>query len=235
MRVVAVIQARLSSQRLPGKVLRPLRGRPMLAHLVAALRHSRGIDGMVLATSDDLSDDALEEFAAMEKLSCFRGSLDNVAGRLLAASLRERADAFVRVNGDSPLLDPRIVDRGVVLFRESWPDLVTNVFPRSFPKGQSVEVVQVGALQKVLAGPTTDAEREHVTRHFYDHPERFDIRSFSASTPRPELQLSVDSPADFAQCERVLDALGEPAWQAGWERCVAAADATATGAGSAPS
>src|SRR6185312_7877584 len=101
-------------------------------------------------------------------------------------------DALVRVNGDSPLLDPALVAEGVALFRAGGADLVTNVRPRSFPKGQSVEVIAVAALAAAMAETRDPADREHVTPFLYAHPERFRIRNFAAPRPRPDLQLSVD-------------------------------------------
>ena len=221
-RTVAVVQARFTSVRFPGKVLRPLRGRPMLAYLLEGLSHARALDGVVLATSTDATDDAIADFARAARIDCYRGPLDDVAARILAAAQTRGADALVRVNGDSPLLDPALVDLAVDLFRRAQPDVVTNVQPRSFPKGQSVEVMSCAALSRAVAGMVTPDEHEHVTTHFYAHPDRFTIRSFVAPRPRPDLQLSVDEAADFERCEAVLAALGRSPWEAGWEACAEA-------------
>jgi len=198
-------------------------GRPLLSFVVESVRRSREVDAIVVATSNDPSDDPIAAFASDHSVACFRGDLDNVAGRLLAAAQHDGADAFVRVNGDSPLIDPALIDRGVTLFRRDEFDLVSNVFPRTFPKGQSVEVIGTASLAGVMP-QTTDDEREHVTRHFYTHADRFRLGTFQASTPHPELQLSVDTPDDFTLCEDILRAVGETPWQAGWERCAEVAD-----------
>src|SRR6185437_2547862 len=113
MRIGGVIQARTSSRRLPGKVMRPLRGRPMIAWLFERLRHAAGLDGIVLATSTAPDDDALAAFAAAEGIPCHRGALEDVGGRLLKAAKAAGFDALVRVNGDSPLIDPALVAEGV--------------------------------------------------------------------------------------------------------------------------
>jgi spore coat polysaccharide biosynthesis protein SpsF len=223
-RVVAVVQARLSSRRLPGKILKQLAGRPSLDYLLESLQRCTALSGVVLATSIDPSDDATAAYAAARALPCHRGSLDDVAGRLLAAARELRADAFVRVNGDSPLLDPRLVDEAVRLFFEGGADIVSNVHPRSFPKGQSVEVISIPAMQRAVNAMTTAHEREHVTPHFYARDGEFVIRSFQADAPRPEVQLSIDSPEDFARCEAILDSLDVPPWDAGWKACVRAFD-----------
>lgn len=224
MRVIAVIQARFSSQRLPGKVLMRLRDRPMIGHLCDGLAHARTLVEFVLATSTDSSDDAVANYARERNISCFRGSLTNVAERMLAAAHSANADVLVRLGGDSPLLDPALVDRAVDLFIVHRADLVTNVRPRSFPKGQSVEVMTTAALAIAVAHMSTAAEREHVTPYLYAHHDQFMICSFSAAQPRPEVQLSVDTPEDFARCELILERLGCPPWRAGWEACVAAYD-----------
>jgi spore coat polysaccharide biosynthesis protein SpsF len=223
--IVALIQARLSSHRLPGKVLKPLRGRPMIGYLIEALTHCSAIDGVVLATSDTDEDDAVAAFAEREGICCHRGPLDNVLDRVRGAGRAAGASAIVRLSGDSPLLDPALVDRAVRLFRLEQPDLVSNVVVRSFPKGQSVEVIALEALDRAAASVESPHDREHVTTFIYRHPERFAIRGFSAERPRPDLQLSVDEPADFARCEAILDRLGMTPWQAGWEACAEAHEA----------
>jgi spore coat polysaccharide biosynthesis protein SpsF len=225
--VVAVIPARLSSARLPGKVLRSLGNRPLLAHLLENLHHAQSLSGMVVATSDDPSDDAVAAFVDRVGVSCYRGSLDDVAGRVLAAADQAGALAIVRVSGDSPLLDPALVDQAVAQFGTEGGDVVSNVVVRTFPKGQSVELVTREALARAVAGMTTPAEREHVTPYLYAHPDRFRIRSFTAAVARPDVQLSVDTLADLERCEAMLMALGAPAWQVGWEACVRASDGLA--------
>mgnify|MGYP001454945949 CR=1 FL=1 len=141
-RIIAVIQARMSSSRLPGKVLRIVRGKPLLDYLIDRLECCSQLDGIILATSDQVSDDPLFEFAKSKSLRCHRGSLDDVALRVLTAADEMHADAAVRVCGDSPLLDHNQVDKFISIFRrEDQMDLVTNVQHRTFPKGQSIEIL----------------------------------------------------------------------------------------------
>lgn len=225
--VGALIQARMGSRRLPGKALRPLAGVPMIQYLIERLERCRGLDGVLLATSDDRADDALVEFCQDRGIGCFRGDEDDVAGRLLAAAKAQAWDAFVRVNGDSPLLDPRLIERGVELFRDGWWDLVTNVETRTFPKGQSVEVLASAALERAHAAMESPREREHVTPYFYAHPESFRIRNFSARPPRRELQLSVDTAEDLERIAAIVRAMHRPHWDYGWEEIAALADSLA--------
>jgi spore coat polysaccharide biosynthesis protein SpsF len=231
LRVVALIQARLSSQRLPGKILKLLGGRPSLDYLLDSLGRCQRLAAVAIATSVDPSDDATAAYAAARGIACHRGSLDDVARRLLEAARDERADAFVRVNGDSPLLDPQLVDEAVALYAAGDADLVSNVHPRSFPKGQSVEVISVAVMQRACDAMTTAHEREHVTPFFYARDREFRIRSFGAAQPRPEVQLSIDSPEDFARCEAIIASLGAPPWQAGWQSCVREYDRLAPAVG----
>ncbi|HET7568269.1 MAG TPA: NTP transferase domain-containing protein [Gaiellaceae bacterium] len=209
MHVAAVVQARMSSQRLPGKVLAPLAGRPALAWLLERLA---GFE-VVVATSGEPSDDPVAAFCAERGVECFRGPLADVAARFAGAVERYGLDAFVRVNGDSPLLDPALVARGIELFRATEPDLATNVFPRSFPPGQSVEVVRAETF--LAARPEFDErDREHVTTFFYARPERFRIENFAAAAPYEGPSHALDTAEDLARLEAWARAL--PRADAGW-------------------
>ncbi len=208
MQIGAIIQARFSSQRLPGKVLRPLCGKPLLAHLVDRLKRSTALDVIGVATSTESSDDAVAAFCASAEISCYRGSLDDVLGRMQAAARNFALDGIVRVSGDSPLLDPALVRQAVKLFRRGGWDLVTNVQVRSFPKGQSVEILSAEALDRVAKNARAATEREHVTPYIYTHPDLFRIRSLVARVARPTLQLSVDTAEDFVRIEAILNAAG---------------------------
>jgi spore coat polysaccharide biosynthesis protein SpsF len=145
-----------------------------------------------------------------------RGPLDDVARRMLEAATAMTCDAFVRINGDSPLLDSALIERAAALFRQGGYDLVSNVAVRSFPKGQSVEVVSRVAMQEALSQMTGAEDREHVTPYFYRHGDRLRIGAFAAETPMPHLQMSVDTPEDFARCESVIAACGGAVAGKGW-------------------
>lgn len=201
----------------------PLGKRPVLDHLIEGLSHAEGVDAVILATSTENDDDLTAAFASARGLACYRGPQDDVARRLLNAAEELGADAVVRVNGDSPFLDPALIAYGVDLFRQTLPDIVTNVFPRSFPKGQSVEVVSMDALRNTVRDMETSDEKEHVTKHIYAHPDRYDIRNFTCPDPCPDIQLSIDEAADLSRSQEILRILGGTApWQVGWSGCVAA-------------
>ena len=209
-RIIAIVQARLSSERLPGKVLRPIGGRPLLGHLIDRLRLVRELNGVVLATSSEASDDPLAAFAKQEGMRCYRGPLEDVASRILQAAVSDGAEGFVRVSGDSPLIAPEIVSWAVSLFRQQWPDLVTNVATRSFPKGQSVEILKTATFRSAIRDFETAADREHVTPFFYRHPDRFRILAFARQKPLESLQLSVDCEEDFQRVETLIRRMDRP-------------------------
>lgn len=223
--IAAIMQVRMSSSRLPGKAMRPLRGRVLLGHVVDRMRRARTVDSLWIATSTDRQDDAVEAFAQAERVNLHRGALDDVAGRLLDTARAAGAQALVRISADSPLIDPAIVDHAVTLFRRERPDLASNVVRRTFPKGQSVEVIDVAALARAHQAMTTAAEREHVTPWFYADPARACIVGFESPEPRGDLQLSVDTPEDLGRVEAILAHLGEPAAAHGLAAILAAVDA----------
>lgn len=210
----------MSSARLPGKVLKPLAGKPVLAWLLERLRDvDRPGAGspIVVATSQAPEDDAVEALARSVGVGCYRGSVNDVAARLAEAAEDAGLDAFIRANADSPLLDAALIEQAYGIYAENECDLVTNVFPRSFPKGMSVELIEMAAMKRILQSTDDPQDREHVTRFAYANPGRFRILNFSAPRPRPGLQLSIDTPEDFARIEDCIQRLGHRAIRAGWE------------------
>lgn len=205
-----IVQARFSSQRLPGKVLRPLHGKPMLAWLLESLHHCRAVSGIVLATSVEDSDDPVAAFAQQYGVDCFRGPLDDVALRFLDCAEMYDAEAFVRVSGDSPLMDPALIDRAATLFQAAPCDLASNVLVRSFPKGFSVEVVAVEAMRRAYGRMTTPGHHEHVTSLFYDRPQDWRITGFTSGQDWGTVQMSVDTAEDFAAAEALVAAMDRP-------------------------
>jgi len=222
--IVATIQVRMSSSRLPGKALCNVCGRTILGHVVDRLRQCKTIDGLWIATSTDRADEAIAAFAKREGINLYRGSLEDVAGRLLNAAQAAAADALVRINADSPLIDPAIVDRAVTLYRKERPDLVSNVLRHTFPRGQSAEVIRVPALARAYREITSADEREHVTPWFYANPARVRIVGFETARPRETMKLSVDTAEDLHRIEVILSRLGEPAAAHGLDAILAAAD-----------
>jgi spore coat polysaccharide biosynthesis protein SpsF len=219
--VLAVIQARTSSQRLPDKVLLEVAGKPLLAYILERLAHARSVKQVVLATSTQQEDDRLAELCMRSGTSVHRGSLDDVLGRIISAVRAECASAAIRISGDSPLIDPRIVDQVVDRFHAADCDIATNVFPRSYPKGQSVEVITIEALERAAAATQDPADREHVTRFFYRHGDAFVIANVECDRDLSAIQLSVDSASDFDVMRRIVSAMTRPHWEYGMDEVLA--------------
>lgn len=211
----------MSSRRLPGKVLGDVAGRPLLAWLIERLRHAEELDVLVLATSVEAADDPVAAFAEAQGVEVHRGALEDVAQRFRDGAREHRLDAFARVNGDSPLLDQRLVDRAVRMFRDGSYDLVTNVLPRTYPTGESIEVVDAGTYADVYEEITEAGDRENVTPFLYRNPDRFRIGTFHADPPYEGVRLAVDTEEDLRRAEVILNRMDRPHWEYGVDEIVA--------------
>ncbi len=219
MKVTGIIVSRMDSRRLPGKVLEPLGGLPLVEVTYERARRARRLDEVVLATSDRTVDDPLAAWAANREIAVFRGAADDVAGRLLAAATHREADYAFRLNGDSPFVDPALLDEAAALLDDGRPDLVSNLGKRHFPYGVAVELFRVGALEEARALMTTPELREHATQAFYRHPERFDIRWMEIpDNAWKTARLVVDTEADYRLMTAVAEALGDELLTADWRR-----------------
>ena len=199
MKVVASIEARMGSSRLPGKVLADICGRPALGRLVDRLRKCRMIDDIVLATSISPIDHVLEEWARSEGLAVYRGSEDDVLHRVVGAHRFMGTDVVVEVTGDCPLLDPDVIDLGVETFFANDCEVVTNARVPSYPQGADVQVFELEALADVAARISDPAVREHVSLYFYEKPSDYRIIHLIADRSRysPELRLQLDYAEDL--------------------------------------
>lgn len=214
MKVGAIILARLDSRRLPDKALRDLNGKPLIQYAFEACAAVTGIDETILATTDLPSDDRLARSAEMHGVRCFRGAVDDVAGRFLGAMSACGLDAALRYNGDSPFNRPALLAQAVAAFREGGCDLVTNVPGRTYPFGISAEVISALIMKAACAAMADAAHREHVTKFFYDNPHFARTRTLTAAPGMSGIQLAVDDATDFARAAWILDHLREPLLQA---------------------
>jgi spore coat polysaccharide biosynthesis protein SpsF len=205
MSVLAILQARASSTRLPGKMLAPILGQPMLARQIERLRLARSIDLLVVATSDDRSDDALAALCAELGVACCRGSLNDVLTRFHGAyDAYGPAQHVVRLTGDCPLIDPAIVDLIIDAHKTSGADYTTNAIQTSWPDGQDVEVMRAGALLRAFAEGKLTSEREHVTPYIYNHPESFRINHVKGPRDLSALRWTVDEAEDLAMVREIF-------------------------------
>jgi spore coat polysaccharide biosynthesis protein SpsF len=208
-RVVASIEARMGSSRLPGKVMMDVAGKPAIERLVERLAAARLVDDMVLATSTAPADDALEAWATKYGLACHRGSEDDVLGRVVAAQQAMGGETVVEITGDCTLLCPEVIDLGIETFLAGECDVVSNTWKSGFPLGADVQVFPLGLLEEVAETVHDAAVREHVSLHFYEHPERYRIVHLEPPQRwrRPELRLQLDYPEDHAFISAVYTAV----------------------------
>ncbi|CAM9789225.1 unnamed protein product [Phaeothamnion confervicola] len=201
----------MSSRRLPGKALRPIAGRPMLTRVIERCAASRRASGVIVATSDRAEDDPLIALAREAGAATFRGDLEDVAGRALACAQAGGYAAFVRISGDSPFMDPDLIDRAIATHEAERPDLTTNTHPRGFPPGMSVEVISTASLRAALADTTEPDDREHVTPYFYRNAVRLRIVNLTPERSYPAgLRLTVDDAEELKRADGIARRLSEP-------------------------
>jgi spore coat polysaccharide biosynthesis protein SpsF len=207
--VVAIVQARMGSTRLPGKVLLPIAGEPMLAHVVERARAVPGIGEVVVATSTEPADDPIADLCAARDWACFRGSEDDVLDRYYQAALTHNADHVVRITADCPLLE--IDQAGILVERhlESGAEYTHNitVWGSGMPLGTGAEIFTLACLETSWRDGGEPHHREHVDEYVGDHPELFRMERVDApeALRRPELRLTVDTPDDLAFVRAVYD------------------------------
>lgn len=204
---LAILQARMSSRRLTGKVLRPVAGAPMLQRQIERIARSSLIGELVLATSTEPSDDPLARLAADLGVHCFRGSLDDVLDRFWQAALPFSSEYIVRLTGDCPLADPDVIDRVVQEAFNSGADYTSNTLEPTWPDGLDVEVVRRDALGQAWQEAQSPVEREHVMPFITRRPKRFSLRSVTRAPALAHLRWTVDEPADYQFVAQVYDAL----------------------------
>jgi spore coat polysaccharide biosynthesis protein SpsF len=199
---VVVIQARMSSARFPGKVLAPLSGIPVLARVVNAVAAAARRTDILVATSDQQSDDPIAAYAPTLGVGVVRGPLEDVLERFRMCA-RQRGVAWIgRVSADSPMLDPDVLGRVLEARHDGTVDVVTTVFPRTFPAGQNVEVIRASTLMQMPDAELTAHDREHVTTFLYRNPQRYSIRNIERVEPDGSGDgLAVDTLDDLRRLE----------------------------------
>lgn len=202
--MLAIVQSRLNSTRLPGKALLPLGYSTVLGLCVKRVCAANLVSKTFVSTSLESSDDYIVEFCKNNKIDSFRGSLEDVGKRLVDTALSCRQERFIRICGDSPFIDPSIIDEAVSISQSSDFDLVTNVFPRSFPKGQSVEVIRTKTMQQICSKKRTRAEKEHATSYFYNNYKNYRICSFNSGADQANSRQCIDDEKDYEIAKYVM-------------------------------
>ena len=208
-RTVAIVQARTSSTRLPGKVLKPLSGRPMILQQLDRIARAQNLDAVVVATSQNQDDDELARLVREHGVKLVRGPLNDVLGRFVHAVDEFQPDVVVRLTADCPLISPSVIDHIVERFHAGTADYVSNTMEPTFPDGLDVEVVTAKALRYVDKHSSDKHEREHVTLGVYRRTDEFTIENFSdpSGADHSDLRWTVDNPEDFSFVKAVYGAL----------------------------
>ncbi len=221
MRIVAIIQARMGSTRLPGKVMRKIKGRPMIDWVVGRADRICEVDETVVATSILEREKPLVEHLSAQDVPVVRGSEGDVLARFVQAAEAADADAVVRLTADCPLLMPEVSGKAVRAFKHRECDYASNTIERTYPRGLDTEVLSAQALQETDREATTSADREHVTRYVRKRPEQFRLCPVTNDTDRSDLRWTVDEEDDLELIRRIYEALGEQAMDADYEDVLA--------------
>ena len=200
--MIAIIQARCNSKRFKNKVLKFFLGKPIIQHVVDNVKKSKKLNKVIVATSKNKSDDKLIKYLKKKNINFYRGSHLNVAKRLSDLAEKKKSNFFIRISGDSPFVNAKIIDRAISLHKKRKNvDLITNVFPRTFPMGQSVEIIKTKIIRKNLKRFNVK-DKEHVTRYVYENNDNFSIINFRNKSKKKIFKMSIDTKKDFNFLEK---------------------------------
>lgn len=213
--IAATIEARMTSSRLPGKVLKECGGKSMLAHMVGRVRQAQVLDDIIIATTVNATDDPIIAEARRLGVKYYRGSEDNVMLRVLEAAEMHNVDVIVELTGDCPLMDPALIDEAVVEYQASGVDYLSNLSEedyaqgRSHPLGYGVQVFRTAALKEAYHQTSDPLDLEHVSRYLYRTPTRFSVKYLSppAAQQGPQMSVTLDTPEDFQVITAVIGSL----------------------------
>lgn len=205
--ILAILQARTSSSRLPGKVLKKILNKPMLVYQIERIKRAKNMDKLVVATSVERSDDPIAAICKDMDVDCFRGSLGDVLDRFYQAMRRYQPEHVVRLTGDCPLTDPSIVEQTIGYHAQGNYDYTSNALLQSFPHGLDVEVVRASVLEIAWIEAVAPSQREHVTSFIYENPQRFKLGNFANNEDLAHLRWTVDYLEDFELIKIIYEML----------------------------
>ncbi len=207
--IVAIIQARMGSTRLPGKVLIDIQGKPLLAHVIYRIKEARSINRIAIATTDSGKDKAIIDFAQSQGIPYFIGSEKDVLDRFYQAAKEYGAETIIRITPDDPFKDPEVIDKVVdyYLSHKDEVDYVSNTIKPTYPEGLDVEVFSFNALEKAWQEAKKPSEREHVTPYIWNHPELFRLANIENSEDLSYLRWTLDNEADLKFTQEVYSRL----------------------------
>lgn len=203
---LAILQARMSSSRLPGKVMMQINDVPMIYRQIERIKQSRTINDLIVATSTDSSDDLLVEYLNNKGVRVFRGSLDDVLSRFLEIEIQVKPTTIIRLTGDCPLVMSELIDKMIIRFDESNVDYLSNTLEPTYPDGLDVEIIKASAIRRLAKFELSDAEREHVTLGIYRRPSIFKLENFRGEEDLSQNRWTVDYLEDLHFVRQVFSA-----------------------------
>jgi spore coat polysaccharide biosynthesis protein SpsF len=206
--IIAIVQARFGSTRLPGKIFKPLADKPMIWHVVDRLSYTKMLDKIVIATTTLFEDNQVEQFCNINNISFYKGSSNDVLSRYYQTAKNYNAEIVIRVTSDCPVIDPVIIDAMLKQFiQEDHIDYLSNTLERTFPRGLDAEIFTFAALEKTFNEAKLDYEHEHVTPYIYNNPELFTIKNYANETDLSSYRWTVDTSEDFRFIEEIYNSL----------------------------
>lgn len=207
MKVAAIIQARMGSTRLPGKVLKKVLGKTLLEYQIERVLRAHTIDEIIIATTTKKEDDQIVDLCKQLSINYYRGSEQDVLSRYYEAAKEFEVDIIVRLTSDCPLIDPEIIDKTVQVFLTEKFDYVSNSIIRTYPRGMDTEVFSYQGVSEVNENAVKDYEREHVTPYWYEHPDDYRIKVVSNFTDLSQYRLTVDTKEDFKLISNIISSI----------------------------
>jgi len=220
MRIVAIIQARMGSTRLPGKVLLPLQDRTVLGHVINRVRAVPSISEVIVATSTQVLDDAVEAEALRERALVYRGSEQDVLSRFYEAAVTHAAELVIRITADCPLIDPSIIGATIQRLIDTGADYASNCLQRTYPRGLDVEVFTMLALQQAFQWADRPEQREHVTPFIYQSPDEFKLVHVTHVENFADYRWTLDTEEDWQLISHIYSAIHKPGYMFTWEEAL---------------
>jgi spore coat polysaccharide biosynthesis protein SpsF len=208
MRVIAIVQARMGSSRLPGKVLKPLGGRSVLSWVIERVRQFGRIDSLLVATTAESADDAVVKEAERCSAEVFRGNESDVLDRYYRGACHAGADVIVRITSDCPLIDPEVSDYTIQKFLDELPDYASNGLERTYPRGLDTEVMTFAALERAWREASEPYQRAHVTPYLYQNPDKFRLLSVKGEADFSGYRWTLDTQEDAEFLQEIFARLG---------------------------
>jgi len=202
-----VVQARLGSTRLPGKIFKEVLGKPLLHYQLERLRRVQNVEGIVIATTTNPNDQPIVDFCNREGLHCIRGSEEDVLSRYVAAADAFGLDVVVRITSDCPLIDPLLIDKGLLCFWQHYKELdyLSICHERTYPVGMDFEIVRTDALKKAFYEATSPYDKEHVTPYIWHHPELFRLGNLQQAKNQSHHRFTLDTQEDYMLIKKVFE------------------------------